>query len=185
MSDRPTLLDARNPRDLSVGERVAVWTFRRPFHSSPACVEVPQKALIPAQDLAAVATSFRVAHEEMVRHQGVGLRLAERCSMLLTRHERRLLRATTVAQDFDEALIDNYLFPLAPNRCARPYLAHAVTMLAESLGTAGHWLPRHRLDCSLPAPALTVARLHGADLRSAAVAWPDIPKSSDAMAVVR
>lgn len=185
MSDRPPLPEARDPRDLSLGGRVAVWTFRKPFHSSPACIEVPQKALIPAQDLAAIATSFRVAHEEMVRHQGVGLRLAERCSMPLTRHERRLLRATAVAQDLDEALIDNYLFPMAPSRCARPYLADAVTMLAASLGTAGHWLPRRRLDYPLPAPALAVARLHGADLHGAAVAWPHLPESSDALAVAR
>ena len=96
-----------------------------------------------------VGRVLRRAHAEMVRHQRVGLVVAEEGTVLLTRHERRLVRATGAAQIPDPALVDNLIFALAPGRQARPFLTDAIGHLAAGLARHGHRIsPRmeYRLD---------------------------------------
>jgi hypothetical protein len=145
----------------------AVSVIRRSFHGLRHCAPAPRSLPAVLADLETIGALFRAAHARMQGVQGAGLIVAPPGTLATTRHERRLLRATAAAQAEDEGVVDNYLFKLAPNRQARPPLAHAVTALATGLATSGHWFSA----VALPAPALQVARLRGADLRTINVAW--------------
>ena len=145
----------------------AVGIVRRSLHGSRSCAPAPRSPPAFLADLETVGALFRRAHETMLGLQGAGLTVAPPGTVAVTRHERRLLRAAAAAQAEDDAAADDYLFKLAPHPQARPSLAHAVTALATSLATSGHWLS----DFPLPAPALRVARLHGVDLGAISVAW--------------
>jgi hypothetical protein len=85
-----------------------------------------------------VGRTLRRAHAEMMRLQQVGIVVAEEGAILLTRHEKRLLRATSAAQIPDPALVDNLIFTLAPGREVRPFLTDAVGQLAAGLTRHGH-----------------------------------------------
>lgn len=88
-----------------------------------------------------VGRVLRRAHAGMLQHQLVGLVIAEEGTVLLTRHEKRLLRASGAAQIPDPALVDNLIFALAPGREARPFLTDAVRHLASGLTRHGHRIP--------------------------------------------
>jgi hypothetical protein len=121
---------------------LAISAIRRSFHPVvTACLAVPRCRPAFVEDLAAVAASFRQAHQRMLEVQGAGLVTALPGTVPLTRHERRLLRATAAAQAEDDELMDAYLYTLAPGQEVRPHLACAVIVLATKLAIAGHWFP--------------------------------------------
>ncbi len=127
-------------REGAAAERLAVSAIRRSFHQAGGCAPVPRVLPTLVADLQAVGISFRAAHETMIGLQGAGLLVAPPGWMTLTRHERRLLRATAAAQANEDWLVDNVLFKLAPHPKARPSLVRAVAGLATSLATSGYWL---------------------------------------------
>ncbi len=99
-----------------------------------------------------VGAQWRLAHAQMLRQQQSGLVLGSEDAATLTRHERRLLRATAAAQAGDPTLVDNIIFALAPGRLLRPVLAEAVERLAAALTALGHRLP--------PSPMLATYDVH-------------------------
>lgn len=115
-----------------------------------------------------ITTLFRTAQDTMMALQGAGLTVACPGTVAITKHERSLIRATAAAQDTDDTLMDNFLSRLAPHPRARPVLARAVTTLADSLSSSGHWLS----EAPFPAPALGLLRLRGIDPGRLRVAWP-------------
>ena len=91
----------------------------------------------------------------------------------LTADERCLLRALAAAQHADEAVLGDTLVRLAPSDRARAHLAQVVRALADVLVVSGRLLRSPSLLCwSLPAAALTVARLHGYEPGLSGIAWP-------------
>jgi hypothetical protein len=151
----------------AIAEDFAVSAVRRPFQCSGSCPQAPQDGAVLAPDLHAAGALLRHAHEMMLRLQGSGLLVAPPGTVTLTRHERRLLRATAAAQTNDSWLMDNYLFKLAPSRQVRPTLAYAVTTLAASLAAMEHWLPAF----SFPTDVRPIARPYGHDLDARSVPW--------------
>ncbi|MCQ8242435.1 hypothetical protein [Rhizosaccharibacter radicis] len=101
------------------------------------------------------------------------VRLARPDDPLVTRDERGLLHAVAAAQRRDDAVMDNYLVRMAPGGAARARLADAVRALAGLLAASGRVVASPQIMCwSLPAAALTVARLHGHDTSMIPIAWP-------------
>lgn len=84
---------------------------------------------------------LRRAHAAMLERQQAGIVVGREGAVLLTRHEKRLLRGTAAAQLPDPALLDNLIYPLAPSRRLRPFLTDAVARLAAALLDHGHHLP--------------------------------------------
>lgn len=138
----------------AIAERFAVCAVRRSLRCAARGAQDPQDLPALGADLQEAGALLRRAHGMMLRLQGSGLRVAPPGAAALTRHERRLLRATAAAQTDDIWIMDNYLFKLAPNRHARPALALAVTTFAFSLATMKHWLPAF----PFPVDALAIAR---------------------------
>jgi hypothetical protein len=164
------IIRANDRSPLEPGGDAAGWAvsaIRCSLRGSRSRAPMPRSLPALLADLETIGALFRVAHGTMLALQGAGLTIAMPGTAAVTRHERRLLRAAAAAQAEDETLVDNYLFKLAPHPRARPPLTHAVTVLATSLATSGHWLSAF----PLLAPALQVARLHGVDLREISVAW--------------
>jgi hypothetical protein len=91
---------------------------------------------------------------------------------VLTRDERRLLRALAAAQAADEMLMDNYLYKLALGFPSRALLAEAMRALAAALANQEHWLPVGEVQQPLPAPTSPVACVHGRELHGTTLAWP-------------
>ncbi len=151
----------------------AVSVVRCSLHGMRDCkTPVPPNLRSVLTDLEVVGALFRNAQEAMLRLQNAGLLVAPPGTFVMTRHERRLLQATAAAQAENDALVDNYLFKLAPHPRVRPPLTNAVTALATTLAAWGHWL----VPLTLPAAALRVAQLHGRDLGTISVAWPRCTK---------
>jgi len=174
---------AASPPERGYGERLAIWTLRRIAEGPGPCLLSGGNASSsdasradvswgPGQDLRKVAIAVRAALDEIGRHGDARLQLGCSGSLVLTRHERRLLRALAAAQDGDDERVDNCLYKIALDREVRRRLATAVTVLAASLAAAGHWLADATPPWPLPAPALPVAKLHGRTLRAGEVAWP-------------
>jgi len=91
----------------------------------------------------------------------------------VTSDERGLLRALAAAQHAEEPTLDRALSRLVPAREPRTSLTEAVRALARALAASGRLLASPRaLAWSVPAAALTVARLHGHDLGHVPIAWP-------------
>jgi hypothetical protein len=151
----------------------AVSVVRRSLHGARDC-KTPEPRNFPVflTDLEAVGALFRNAQEAMLRLQSSGLLVAPPGTFAMTCHERRLLRATAAAQAENEVLVEDYILNLAPHPQARQLLTTAVTALATTLGSSGHWL----VPLVLPAAALRVAQLHGLDLGTISVAWPHCTK---------
>lgn len=145
-----------------------VGAVRHAFHGSRTCPLSERKITVWESELAVIGARFRSAHAAMLEWQGAGLVVARPGAVETTRHERRLLQATGAAQDEEDGLVDNFLCKLAPHPRVRTVLAQAVTTLASSLAGCGHWLSAP----PLPAPALRLMRLRGADPAGLTVAWP-------------
>jgi hypothetical protein len=123
--------------------------------------------------VADAGAEFRAALDGQPDAPPVVVRVAEPDDPRLTRDERGLLQAVAAAQRDDEAVMDNYLVRIAPGTGPRARLAAAVRVLARSLARSGRLLAsREVVYWSLPAAALTVARLHGHDTSAIEVAWP-------------
>lgn len=91
----------------------------------------------------------------------------------LTPDEVGLLRALAAAQHAEEPALDRLLARLVPAREPRTSLTEALRALARALAASGRLLATPRsLAWSVPAAALTVARLHGYDLGHMPIAWP-------------
>lgn len=91
----------------------------------------------------------------------------------LTPDELSLLRALAAAQHAEEPALDRALSRLVPARGPRTSLTEVVRALARALAASGRLLASPRaLAWSVPAAALTVARLHGHDLGHVPIAWP-------------
>ncbi|MFS3136406.1 hypothetical protein ACLRDC_13670 [Gluconacetobacter sacchari] len=145
-----------------------IGAVRHAFHGSRACPLSARKITAWESALPAIGAGFRGAQAAMLEWQGAGLIVAPPGTIETTRHERRLLQAAGAAQNEEDGLVDNFLCKLAPHPRARPVLTRAVTTLANSLAGCGHWLSA----APLPAPALRLMRLRGADPARLAVAWP-------------
>ncbi|MBO1324467.1 hypothetical protein K2X14_04770 [Acetobacter sp. TBRC 12305] len=158
---------AENPMIRDAASRT-IGAVRHALHGPRRCDLASQRATAWENDLAAISPLFRTAQETMLILQGAGLILAPPGTVRITRHERRLLRATAAAQDEEDMLMDNVLYKLAPHPQARPALARAVTVLANSLAGCGHWLSAP----PLPAGALGMMRMRRVDLARVRVAWP-------------
>ncbi|MGI4744592.1 MAG: hypothetical protein ACRYGI_10255 [Janthinobacterium lividum] len=103
----------------------------------------------------------------------VGLDVAMPEEPEVTLDERSLLRALAAAQHAEEPALDRALSRLVPAREMRTSLTEAVRALARALAASGRLLASPRiLAWSVPAAALTVARLHGHDLGHVPIAWP-------------
>ncbi len=151
----------------------AVSVVRRSLHGVRDCkTPAPRNLRAFLTDLETVGALFRNAQEAMLTLQSSGLRVAPPGTLAMTCHERCLLRATAAAQAENDVLVDNNIFKLAPHPKARPLLTAAVTALATTLGSSGHWL----VPPVLPAAALRVAQLHGLNLGTISVAWPQCTK---------
>lgn len=130
---------AGSGEEAALAARLAVGAIRRALHGARECAPAPHGVLSLHRDLLAAGALFRGAHRAMLVAQGTGLLVAPPGSLVPTRHERRLLRATAAAQAGDEALADNYLFGLTPQSRVRPLLARAVIALATGLALGGFW----------------------------------------------
>ncbi len=75
--------------------------------------------------------------------QGEGMReprLAHPGSPVVTKDERRLLRALAAARANDEVLLDNYIYKFALSALPRVQLAQAIRALARALAAQEHFL---------------------------------------------
>ena len=119
---------------LSLCEWLAIGFLRRVAHVAHCGLGSDGGILEPSMDLARAEEafcSFLVATE-----QDIGARepyFAHPSSPLLTKDERRLLRALAAAQAGDEALLDNYLYKFALGPLPRAQLAQAMRSLAAAL----------------------------------------------------
>jgi hypothetical protein len=166
------------PGMLSFGEWLAVWTLRwivlEPSASSPDSDGAAPGAYADLLRAEASLRSFVAA----ARGGSRGVReprLARPVDPVLTRDERRLLRALAAAQAGNEALLDNFLYKIALDRPLRAVLADGVRALAAALAAQDHRLPMVGVGGQqhpVPAPALAVARTHGWALDQITVAWP-------------
>ena len=84
-------------KDGAAAGYLAVCTVRRSFHHNGSCAPAPRVAPMLVRDLQAAADLFRTAQDRMLTLQGAGLRVAPPGAIALTRHERRLIRATSAA----------------------------------------------------------------------------------------
>jgi hypothetical protein len=126
----------------SLCEWLAIGFLRRVAHAAHcslgSSVGVPE----PSMDLACAEEAF--CSFLVAAQQDAGARepyFAHPSSPLLTRDERRLLRALAAAQAGDEALLDNYLYKLALGSSPRAQLAQAMRALAAALTVQGHRVP--------------------------------------------
>jgi hypothetical protein len=171
--DRCSPPEATALDELSLPERFAIWAFRCIDHEPRAC-HARQRKAPPGltSELHAVIRQFQVFQNEMHAEGGAGLRMAEWGTLHLSRDERRLLRAVAACQTGQTELVDNFLFRFAPRSAVRAGLTQAVAALAATLGAGGYWLPQPADTWPMPAAALPVARLHGAELADLQIAWP-------------
>ena len=159
--------------ELSLPERLTIWAFRCIDQDPPTCPGRQRQGLGGfVTELQTAIAQFQAFQLQMHQQGWSGLRMAEWGTLHLSRDERRLLRAVAAVQSGQTELADNFLFRFAPSRAVRPVLAQAVAALAATLAAFGHWLPPPAQDWPLPAGALPVARLHGADLGELKIAWP-------------
>jgi len=156
-------------------ERVAVRLLRRMLSSRTTTVtdeRLPEPG-IAADALEAATPLMCQAFHRLDRSGTTGPQIADPEEPALTRDERGLLDALAAAQHPDDAVLDNYLIRLAPARAPRAQLAEAVRALADVLAASGRLLTSPSALCwSLPAAALTVARLHGYEPGLDAIDWP-------------
>lgn len=139
--------DAGVPRPgLVVSELLALQVIRRSLAKEPFDV-------MEDSSWREAGRVLRRAHAEMLRYQKVGLVVADEGTLLLTRHEKRLIRAIGAAQIPDPALIDNLIFTLAPGCAVRPFLAHAVSHLAIGLAQHGHVIPPAVVSAAVRLPS--------------------------------
>jgi hypothetical protein len=167
------------PGMLSFGEWLAVWTLRWIVHEpSPSSPDSDGAAPGTYADLLRAEASLR-SFVAAARQGSRGVReprLARPVDPVLTRDERRLLRALAAAQAGNEALLDNFLYKIALDRPLRAVLADGVRALAAALAAQDHRLTMVGAQQRLvPAPALAVARTHGRALDEITVAWPTRP----------
>ncbi len=182
VADRAGLPPMRRLGLMTENERVAVRLLRRvlPAQVQPSPgeqrdgVSVGQRQAGAAEDaLEPAILRIRRAIGRLEAEPPAPLQIAGPEDPDLTGDERCLLRALAAAQHADEAVLDDYLAHLAPTRGARARLAHVVRALADVLVVSGRLLRSPSLLCwSLPAAALTVARLHGYEPGISAIAWP-------------
>ena len=159
--------------ELSLAERLAVWAFRCIDHHPRTCQGGHRHRLADfITELQGAIGQFQAFQLQMHQQGWSGLRMAEWGAVSLSRDERRLLRAVAAVQAGQTELADNFLFRFAPSRAVRPGLAQAVSALAATLAAFGHWLPPPMESLPVPAGALSVARMHGAELGNLKVAWP-------------
>jgi hypothetical protein len=159
--------------ELSLPERLAVWAFRSIDQDPRLCAGRQRPGLGGfVAELQMAVAQFQAFQLKMHQQGWSGLRVAEWGTLHLSRDERRLLRAVAAVQAGQAELADNLLFRFAPSAVVRPVLAQAVAALAATLAAFGHWLPPPARSWPLPAGALSVARMHGADLGELKIAWP-------------
>lgn len=175
----PGFSSSAPPGMLSFGEWLAVWTLRWIVHEpSPSSPDSDGAAPGAYADLLRAEASLR-SFVAAVRQGSRGVReprLAGPVDPVLTRDERRLLRALAAAQAGNEPLLDNFLYKIALDRPLRAVLADGVRALAAALAAQDHRLPTIGSQQHLvPAPALAVARKHGWTLDEITVAWPARP----------
>lgn len=154
---------------MAEGERVAIRLLRRILGSRGAGPAELDES--PALDHAAMLIRRAVDPDAGGLSRPIDVALPEDAAV--TPDERTLLRALAAAQHAEEPLLDQAVSRLMPAREKRSSLAEAMRALARALATSGRSLANPRVLCwSLPAAALTVARLHGHDLGHIAIAWP-------------
>jgi len=129
--------------ELSLPERLAVWVLRCIDHEPRPCAARQRRA--PSgfvRELNDAISQFQGFQMQMHAEGWAGLRLAEWGTLLLSRDERRLLRALAACQAGQTGLADNFLFRFAPRSVIRSHLTHAVAALAATLAAGGYWLPQ-------------------------------------------
>lgn len=173
-ADRAGLPPMRRLGLMTENERVAVRLLRRVLPAQVQPSPGGQRKAGAAEDaLEPAILRIRHAIGQLEAEPPAPLQIAGPEDPDLTGDERCLLRALAAAQHADEAVLDDYLGRLAPTRGARARLAHVVRALADVLAVSGRLLRSPSLLCwSLPAAALTVARLHGHEPGLSAIAWP-------------
>lgn len=163
---------------MTESEKVAVQLLRQTLASdvgADGAVTEPPALVdgLPADALKMAVPRVREALCRLDALQSARLQLAAPQDQHVTRDERGLLRALGAAQHADEAVLDSALVRLAPGRAPRTHLADAIRTLAEVLVANGRMLASpSMLRWSLPAAALTVARLHGCEPGIDTIAWP-------------
>ena len=178
-SDVPTT-DAGAPEPplqvdaMAEDERVAIRLLRRILATRGAGPVGFDKT--PALDHAARLIRNAVDPEALGPSRPIDVAPPEEAAV--TPDEHMLLRALAAAQHAEEPLLDQAVSRLIPAREKRGSLAEALRVLARVLASSGrslanpHILKPGVLAWSLPAAALTVARLHGHDLGHVEIAWP-------------
>lgn len=119
------------------GEWLAIRLLRRAAHGAPC----PAGTYAPLE----ADTELALAEERFcsflaAARQGEGAReprLAQPGSPLVTKDERRLLRALAAAQTGDEAVLDNHLYKFALAALPRARLAQAMWALARGVHRSG------------------------------------------------
>ncbi|WP_419730325.1 hypothetical protein [Lichenicola sp.] len=159
---------------MAEGERVAIRLLRRilaPRGTSPANFHD-----IPAMDHAALLIQKAVDPGPVLASRPIDVAMPG--DEAVTPDERVLLSALAAAQHAEDPLLDQAVSRLMPAREMRGALAEALRVFARVLTMSGRSLASPRilkpgvLAWSLPAAALTVARLHGHDLGHVEIAWP-------------
>lgn len=173
-ADRDAPRSSRRATIMTDNERVAIRLLRRMLASRAAAVpddRLPEPG-IAADALEAATPLICQAFGRLDRAGTAGPQIADPEAPALTRDERGLLDALAAAQHPNVAVLDNYLIRLAPARAPRAQLAEAVRALADVLAASGRLLTSPSVCWSLPAAALTVARLHGYEPGLDAIDWP-------------
>lgn len=137
-------LDAISGR-LSPGTWLAVCFLRRLAHPTHCSLVSNGEILESSVELACAEEAFRsflVAAQQTGRAREP--HFAHPNSQLLSKDERRLLRALAAAQAGDEVLLDNYLYELALDPLTRAQLAQAMWVLAAALAAQGHDFPSRK-----------------------------------------
>lgn len=125
----------------SPGEWLAVRFLRRAVHATNCFTGIVNVGEASAQ-LARAEEEFCSFLAAARRGEGAREpRLAHPDSPLVTKDERRLLRALAAAQAGDEMLLDNYLYKLALAALPRAQLAQAMRALARALTAQKHRPP--------------------------------------------
>ena len=126
----------------SSGDWLAIRFLRRVAHPAHCSLPSDGNALNVNADSACAEQAFCSFLVAAQRTEGAREPyFAHPNSPLLTRDERRLLRALAAAQAGDEVLLDNYLYKFALGPLPRAQLAQAMRALAKSLSDPQHGSP--------------------------------------------
>lgn len=179
MSTNPPVADgiARPPlqfASMADEERVAIRLLRKILspRSEPS-IDIPQSPDLE-QAASLIRSTIGCGAGALDDHAGpVRLDVATWEEPGVTPAERGLLRALAAAQHAEELALERALSRLVPAPEPRNSLTEAIRVLARALAASGRLLASPRsLAWSVPAAALTVARLHGHDLGHVPIAWP-------------